>query len=168
MSIKKILTVVVASAASACITTVNAVGYKPLADAPALEPRAEGCAVEIFDENEKPSHPFQVIGRMELSWSQRQMEEQGPEYAMKTLKTAVCEQGGHYLLDMRALPRGFKEGMLFEGDVAVILGDDGKPLQGVATGTASSTEGVTAPAIAPATTTPASEPAPTPSPAPTP
>ena len=157
------LVVVVVSALAAtagCITTVNAVEFKHAVGAPVIPERAEGCAVEIFDENETPPRPYQVLGELTLSWSQRQMEEQGPDYAMKTLKTAVCERGGHYLLNMRALPRGFKEGMLFEGTIAVILDDDGNPLQGVATGTASSSDSVTAPSP----TAPAAEPDPAPTP----
>ena len=58
---------------------------------------------------------------------------------------------------MRALPRGFNEGMIYEGDLAVLLDENGDPLQGKSTGTASSTSGVaeetTASAATPATTT---------------
>jgi hypothetical protein len=145
----------------ACITTVNHVDFKPAIGAPTLPERAEGCAVEIFDENQTPPRPHQVLGRLELSWSAQQVKEQGPDYAMKTLKTAVCERGGHYLLGMRALPRGYNEGMLFEGEIAVITDDDGNPLQGVATGTASSSDGVTTP-TAPPTETPSPPPSATP------
>lgn len=124
--------------ATSCLTTVNPVVFRPDTDAPALPERAEGCAVEIYDENQQPARPFKTFGHIELSWSQQQLTEQGPEGALKTLKLAVCERGGHYIVNMRALPRGFKEGMLFEGDVAYIVDDDGQPLMGVASGSATS------------------------------
>jgi hypothetical protein len=153
--------VVVASLAGAtlgCITTINPVVYKRDTGAPVMPERPEGCVVEIFDENQTAPRAVKVLGRIELAWSQDQVQEQGQEYAMKTLKTAACEQGGHYILNMRALPRGFRQGMLFEGDLAVIVDDAGVPLQGVATGTSSSSDGVhvapsastsTVPAVAP-------------------
>jgi len=155
-------------AATSCLTTVNPVVFKADADAPTLPERAEGCAVEIYDENQKPERPFKTFGRIELSWSQQQLTEQGPEGAMKTLKLAVCERGGHYIVNMRALPRGFKEGMLFEGDIAYIVDADGRPLMGVSSGSSTSKSGVgdaTSPETSPA---PAAEPAPAPAPAPTP
>jgi hypothetical protein len=146
---------------AACLTTVNPVTFKPDADAPTLPERAEGCAVEIYDENEKPARPYKTFGHIELSWSQQQLTEQGPEGAMKTLKLAVCERGGHYIVNMRALPRGFKEGMLFEGEVAYIVGADGQPLMGVSSGSATSKAGVGA-----GEPTPASDASPPAAPAP--
>jgi len=140
----------------ACITTINPVIFKRDTGAPPMAERPEGCAIEIFDENEKQPRPYKILGRIELSWTQNQLKEQGPEYAMKTLRTAACEYGGHYILNLRALPRGYLEGMLFEGDLAVMLDDNGEPMQGRATGTASSSDG-----------TRAAEPSPT-SPAPPP
>lgn len=154
-------------AATACLTTVNPVVFKPDADAPTLPERAEGCAVEIYDENEKPERPFKTFGRIELSWTQQQVNEQGPEGAMKTLKLAVCERGGHYIVNMRALPRGFKEGMLFEGDIAYIVDADGKPLMGVSSGSATSKSGVgdsEAPATAASDSAPTAPPAAAPAP----
>lgn len=135
---------------SACVTTVNPVTFKADADAPLLPERPDGCAVEIFDENDKPPQAYKTFGRVELSWSQSQLTDQGPEGAMRTLRAAVCERGGHYVVNLRALPRGFKEGMLYEGDVAFIVDADGKPLMGVSSGTATSSAGISeAPAAAP-------------------
>lgn len=154
------------SGSMSCLTTVNPVVFKPDADAPTLPERAEGCAVEIYDENEKPARPFKTFGRIELSWSQQQLTEQGPEGAMKTLKLAVCERGGHYIVNMRALPRGFKEGMLFEGDLAYIVDADGQPLMGVSSGSATSKSGVgdSEPSSAAAATPPDAASTPTPAP----
>lgn len=148
-----------------CVTTVNPVIFKVDADAPVLPERAEGCAVEIFDENETPPQKSKTFGRIELSWSQSQLTDQGPEGALRTLRSAVCERGGHYVLNLRALPRGFKEGMLYEGDVAVIVDDDGKPLMGISSNSATSKSSA-GEATAPASTTAA--PAPAPAPATTP
>ena len=136
------LALLLGSLVGGCITTINPVTYKRDTGAPVMPERPEGCAVEIFDENQTAPRAVKVLGRVELAWSQDQVQEQGQDYAMKTLKAAVCEQGGHYILNLRALPRGFRQGMLFEGDVAVIVDDAGVPLQGVATGTSSSSDGV--------------------------
>jgi hypothetical protein len=153
------LVALVLCAATSCLTTVNPVVFKPDADAPTLPERAEGCAVSVYDENQQPERPYKTFGRIELSWSAQQIAQQGPEGAMKTLKLAVCERGGHYIVNLRALPRGFKEGMLFEGEVAYIIDADGRPLVGVESGSATSKSGVgdTSP---PLVTTPAPPPTP--------
>ncbi len=127
--------------AASCITTVNPVTFKRETGAPTLPERADGCAVEIYEDGQTPERAHKILGRAELSWSATQMKEQGPEYAMKTLRTAVCENGGHYLVNMRALPRGFNEGMLYEGDVAVLVDEQGEPITGQATGTSVSHDG---------------------------
>lgn len=146
-------------AATSCLTAVNPVVLTPDADAPTLPERAEGCAVEIYDENQRPEQPYKTFGRIELSWSEQQIAQQGPEGAMKTLKLAVCGRGGHYIVNMRALPRGFNEGMLFEGDIAYIIDADGRPLMGIESGSAASKSGVgdTSPPLA---STPAAAPTP--------
>ena len=140
--VSAVLVVLAILGTGGCITTINPVIFKRDTGAPPMPERPEGCAVEIFDENEKPPRPYKVLGRIELSWTQQQLKDQGPEYAMKTLRTATCEYGGHYILNLRALPRGYLQGMLFEGDLAVMLDDAGEPMQGRATGTSTSSDGV--------------------------
>ena len=46
------------------------------------------------------------------------------------------------MLHLRALPRAFNEGMLFEGVLVVLLDSKGEPLVGRATGTAQSGPGL--------------------------
>ncbi len=134
----------------ACATLVNPVVFISAADAPLLEARPEGCTVEITDENGPPPRPHRVIGRLELSWSADRIKEQGAEGALKTLRTAACEHGGHYVTNMRALPRGFNEGVLYEADLAVLLDEKGELLIGAATATSSSTGGLGETATTPA------------------
>ena len=50
-----------------------------------------------------------------------------PDYAIKTLKASACEQGAFMIEGMRALPDG-DGGMVYEADLATLLGDDGKPV----------------------------------------
>lgn len=133
----------VVGATAACATLVNPVSFTSEPDAPILEPRPDGCSVEISDENGPPARPHKVIGRLELSWSATRIKEQGAEGALKTLRTAACEHGGHYVLNMRALPRGFNEGVMYEADLAVLLDEKGEMLIGAATATSSSSGEVT-------------------------
>ena len=132
---------VVVVSAAACITTVNSVKYERFTGAPVLQARGEGCSVDIVDDGTKFDRPHKEMGSVVLEWSATQMREQGPDYAMKTLRTAACEEGAHVVLNMRALPRGFNEGMVFEGVLAVLLDENGEPLAGKMTGTSVSHSG---------------------------
>ncbi len=124
-----------------CITTVNPVSFTRDTGAPTVEPRADNCPVDVIDDGTRYTRPHKVLGHIVLEWSANQVREQGPDYALRTLKSAACEQGAHVVLNMRALPRGFQEGMLYEGDIAVLLDDNGEILQGHATGTSVSHSG---------------------------
>lgn len=135
-----------------CITTVNPVTYVRDTGAPTVPARADGCAVDIVKDGAVFDRPHKVLGHLSLEWSQSRIESQGAEGALRTLKSAACEEGAHVVLNMRALPRGFKEGMLYEGDLAVLLDDNGDPMTGKSTGTAVSHGGVDDPGAK--TTTP--------------
>lgn len=126
----------------ACATTVNPVKVERLIGAPVLEPRAEGCSVDIVEEGTAYAKASREVGTVSLAWSTAQMREQGQAYAYKTLSTATCEAGAHAVLHLRALPRAFNEGMLFEGVLVVLLDSKGEPLVGRATGTAQSGPGL--------------------------
>jgi len=145
--------VVVGLVGGACATLVNPVAFTSEPGAPTLEPRPDGCSVDISDENGPPPRPHRVIGRLELSWSPDRIKEQGAEGALKTLRTAACEHGGHLVLNMRALPRGFNEGVLYEADLAVLLDEKGEMLIGAATATSSSSGDVTSTSVMPAAPT---------------
>lgn len=138
---KSVVVVVLASVVG-CITTVNPVVFTRETGAPTVESRADNCPVDIVDDGTKFDRPHKVLGHVVLEWSAGQMKDQGPDYALRTLKTAACEQGAHAVLNMRALPRGFNEGMIYEGDLAVLLDENGEPLTGKATGTAVSHGGI--------------------------
>lgn len=154
MRSSSLLSALVVVTAGACATLVNPVTFTSEPGAPTLEPRPDGCSVEISDENGPPPRPHRLIGRLELSWSPDRIKEQGAEGALKTLRTAACEHGGHYVLNMRALPRGFNEGVLYEADLAVLLDENGDMLIGAATATSSSSAGVTGTSVDTATPTP--------------
>lgn len=134
-----------------CITALNPVVYERALGAPQVPARPDGCAVIILDENEHADRPTKTLGRITLEWSANQMKDQGQEKALETLKAAACENGAHYVLDMRALPRGYQQGMVFEGDLAVLVDEKGEPMQGHTTGTASSTAEVTGSEVPPPT-----------------
>ncbi len=156
-----------ASITSACLTSLNPVIYTREVGAPSVPPRPEGCVVEVHDENGAPPRPHLVIGRLELDWSATRMKEQGAAGAIKTLQTAGCEYGGHYIVNLRVLSRGFKEGFLYESDLALLLDENGDPLVGKATGTSSSSASVTGTSIEPTLTGSALPTTSAPSPAPT-
>jgi hypothetical protein len=136
--------VVVVAALAACITTVNPVRFTRETGAPTLPSRADNCPVDIVDDGTKFTRPHKLIGHVVLEWSATQMKDQGPDYALRTLRSAACEQGAHVVINMRALPRGFNEGMIYEGDLAVLLDENGDPLQGKMTGTSVSHGGTDA------------------------
>lgn len=125
----------------ACATTVNPVVFTREFAAPTLASRADNCPVDVVEEGNAFDRPHKLLGHVVLEWSATQMKEQGPEYAYKTLKAAACEQGGHAVINLRGLPRGFNEGMIYEGDIVALLDEHGEVLTGKATGTAASHEG---------------------------
>lgn len=135
--------VVVALLSTACLTFINPVTFALAADTASLPARPDGCFVEVFDENTPPTRPHRIIGRLTLDWDATRMREQGEAGALTTLKSSACEYGGHFVMNMRALPRGFAQGVLYEADLAVLLDEQGNPVVGVQTGTASSSSEVT-------------------------
>ncbi|MDP2344446.1 MAG: hypothetical protein Q8O67_26045 [Deltaproteobacteria bacterium] len=143
----------VAVVVAGCITTVNPVKYDRFTGAPVLQPRGEGCYVDIVEDGTKFTKPYKEMGTLVLDWSANQMKEQGSEYALKTLRTAACEEGAHAVIHMRALPKGFNEGMLYEGVLVVLLDENGDPLAGKSMGTSASHSGTAAPDPATATAT---------------
>jgi hypothetical protein len=114
-------------ATSACITAYNPVKVTPDAKAPLVDPRPGGCNVDVFEDGQKDPRKSVVIGRIVLNWPSDKIKEQGPEGAIKTLKASACEQGAFMIEGMRALPDG-DGGMVYEADLATLLGDDGKPV----------------------------------------
>lgn len=114
--------------ALSCITTYNSVKLRPRDDAPAVEKRADGCHVDIFQDGEPVSRPHADLGAVELDWPLKKLQEQGPEGAIATLKAFACEKGAFIIKDLRALPMGVGEGMIYEGTLATLLGPDGRPL----------------------------------------
>jgi hypothetical protein len=111
----------------ACLTVYNRPKITPRPEAPPLERRAEGCHVEILDGAwDKPHLDFADIA---LDWPRSKIAEQGPEGAMATLRLAACESGAFAIHDMRALVLGtVDQGMVYEGVLATMLDDQGKPL----------------------------------------
>jgi hypothetical protein len=128
---------------SACVTFINPVSFTMAADAASLPARPDGCFVEVSDENTPPTRPYRIVGRLSLDWDATRMREQGEAGALKTLKSSACEYGGHFVMNMRALPRGFAQGVVYEADLAVLLDEQGQPVIGTQTNTASSSGEVT-------------------------
>lgn len=121
--------IALAAAIGACLTTYNRYKYTAIDGAPAVEPRPEGCHVDVVEEGDKIGRPHADIGRIELRFPQAKLKEQGPEGAIKTLKAAACENGAYFVKDLRALPTGVGDpGLVYEGTLATLLGDDGQPM----------------------------------------
>jgi hypothetical protein len=131
------------SSTTSCLTVINPVTFALAADATTLPARPDGCFVEVSDENTPPTRPYQIVGRLTLDWDATRMREQGEAGALKTLKSSACEYGGHFVMNMRALPRGFAQGVIYEADLAVLLDEQGHPVIGTQTNTASSSAEVT-------------------------
>jgi hypothetical protein len=117
----------IAAASIACLTTYNPYRWTPKLEAPPVEPRPDGCHVDVFEDGERVPRPHTDIGTVVLEWPQSKIKEQGPEGAIKTLKSAACETGAFIIKDMRALPAGIN-GLVYEATLATLLGDDGQPL----------------------------------------
>lgn len=115
-------------AATACITAYNDARITRKEGAPEVERRPDGCHVDVLQDGERLERPHAEIGSVVLDWPRKKIEEQGPEGAINTLKAFACEKGAFVVKDLRALPMGVGEGMIYEGTLATFLGDDGKPL----------------------------------------
>ena len=129
-------------AGAACLTLVNPVTFTRSLGAPTLPARADNCPVEIYEDGQPFAKAHKLLGHVVVEWSATQLKEQGIDKALRTLKNAACDVGAHAVINMRALPRGFNEGMIYEGDVVALLDDQGEPLLGKATGTAESHGGI--------------------------
>ena len=116
-----------ALSAAACLTTYNQCKITPLADAPAVETRPGGCNVDVFEDGQKGARKHVDLGHIVLEWPLAKIKEQGPDGAMKTLRAAACESGAFLITDLRALTTG-DGGLVYEGELATLLGDDGKPV----------------------------------------
>lgn len=125
---RRLVTLGLALCALACITTYNKPKLTLLEGAPAVEQRADGCHVDVYQDGEEVPRPHAVLGSVELDWPQKKIEEQGPEGAISTLKAYACENGAFLIKDLRALSMGVGEGMIYEGTFATLLDDSGKPL----------------------------------------
>ncbi len=134
--IKAVVVVVVVAGCAGCITTVNPVLFTRETGAPTLSSRADNCPVDVIDDGTRFDRPHKLLGHVVLEWSASQLKDQGADKALRTLMNAACDVGAHVVINMRALPRGFNEGMIYEGDLAVLLDEKGDPLEGKATGTA--------------------------------
>ena len=120
---------IVALGLVACLTAYNRYKWTPLNGAPAVEPRAEGCHVDVFEDGQKVDRPHVDIGSIVMEFPQSKLKEQGPEGAIKTLQAAACENGAFIIKDLRALSTGaVDKGLVYEGTLATLLGDDGQPL----------------------------------------
>lgn len=111
-----------------CVTAYNRYAWTALDDAPAVEPRPDGCHVDVFEDGQKVTRPHAELGRVVLEWPKAKLDEQGPEGAITTLKAAACEHGAFIIKDLRALPRGPSEGLVYDATFATLLGKDGRPL----------------------------------------
>jgi hypothetical protein len=121
--------VVVLVVGVACLTTYNRPKFTAQDGAPAVEPRPEGCHVDVFDDGTKVDRPHKELGRVVLDWPQSKLKEQGPEGAYRTLKASACENGAFIVKDVRALSTGAVEsGLVYEATLATLLGEDGEPL----------------------------------------
>jgi hypothetical protein len=121
------LALVVAGIGVACLTTFNRPKVVMKPDAPALEARPENCHVDVL---EGPlDRPHLDFADITLDWPRSRIDQQGAEGAMATLRASACEQGAFVVHDMRGLVLGtMDQGMVYEGTLATLLGDDGKPL----------------------------------------
>lgn len=114
--------------AAGCVTAYNRYAWSALDDAPAVEPRPEGCHVDVFEDGQEVTRPHADLGRVVLEWPKAKLDEQGPEGAITTLKAAACEHGAFIIKDLRALPRGPSEGLVYDATFATLLGEDGRPI----------------------------------------
>ncbi len=118
-----------ALAGPACLSVLNGVAYDPAADAPTVLPRPGGCSVEIVEDGSVPARPHALLGRVRLDWTRAKMEAQGHQGALKSLREEACARGAHLILDLRVLPQTPNPGSFYDAAFAVLLDDDGQPLQ---------------------------------------
>lgn len=149
---RRLTVVAVTMAALSCITTYNKPKLTLKEDAPAVDKRADGCHVDIYQDGETVPRAHADLGAVVLDWPQKKIEEQGPEGAIATLKAFACESGAFLVKDLRALAMGVGEGMIYEGTFATLLDESGKPLNA----TVAVDAGVPADGAAPAPAPPAS------------
>lgn len=115
--------------AVACLTTYNRPKFTPVDGAPLVEPRPEGCHVDVFEDGSKVPRPHKDLGRVVLEWPTSKLKEQGAEGAIRTLQASACEKGAFLVKDVRGLSMGAVDsGLVYEGTFATLLGEDGEPL----------------------------------------
>lgn len=115
--------------AVACLTTYNRPKFTPVDGAPLVEPRPEGCHVDVFEDGSKVDRKHVELGRVVLEWPTAKMKEQGAEGAIKTLQASACEKGAFIVKDVRGLSMGAVDsGLVYEGTFATLVGDDGLPI----------------------------------------
>jgi hypothetical protein len=112
---------------ASCLTGYNRPKVTLLDGAPAVAPRPGGCNVEIVEDGKQVGRPSAPIGHIVLDWPNDKVKEQGPDGAIKTLREAACEAGAFFVLNMRGLPTA-DGGLVYEADLATLVGDDGKPI----------------------------------------
>lgn len=122
-----VLVVAAAVLAAACLTLVNRPKVVLRADAPLLEPRATNCNVEIVEEGQRLTRPHLDFGDVVLEWPRDRVAQQGAEVAMRTLRETACENGAFFVHNVRALTTG-EAGFVYEGTLATLLDDAGRPL----------------------------------------
>ena len=120
---------VAAFSSSGCLTLVNRPKVTLRPEAPAVDARAGGCNVQVFEDGTAFTAPHLDIADVTLEWPRDKIAASGPDGALKTLRESACEQGAFVIYDLRALTNGYIEaGMIYEATFATLLDANGKPL----------------------------------------
>lgn len=113
-------------AASGCPSTRSGVKFEPLPDAPVLEPRPEGCHVDIHERGKPVTRPHKVVGTLVLEASRDQVQAEGGAGVTERMKTAACTYGIFIVKDIKAYPNaGVQGGVVYEAEAAVLLDENG-------------------------------------------
>lgn len=117
--------VLVVALAAGCATTVADATFIPEPGSPVLQRRPDGCHVEVFEEGKSVTLPHRSIGRVSLQKGKGDLRG-GPDSGYASLRAVACEHGAFIVKEVRALPTA--DGFLFEGELAVLVDAEGKPV----------------------------------------
>jgi len=107
-------------------------GVKYTALDPSLElaPRPSGCHIDNFTLGREATHqyPFLVTGNLLWSLKKTQIDALGPDGLQKKIHDAACSNGLFLVSDITAYPNTQTGGMSYEAKGAVLVDEDGLPL----------------------------------------
>lgn len=117
--------------AFACATltgVVSGVKYEALDLDVKLEPRGEGCHVDVFElgREAEHEHPFKITGTLVWTLSKTQLRELAPKDIENRIHQAACRYGLFVISEVTAYPSTKTGGVVYEAKGGVLTDAEGR------------------------------------------